>query len=152
MQWEEFFGWIYCFGEHQIEIQSPTWFASDKVFITMSAMSAMWRAKMSAKAIERISPTGANPEEAILCPWFNSSEWEQVYEWLYSSDPQLVKQGIARVAAWKARAPRKLPLVVETTADLAECTLNERLSKMCVAHGICLSYSMAITRCVVGVI
>ena len=107
---------------------------------------------MSAKAIERISPTGANPEEAILCPWFNSSEWEQVYEWLYSSDPQLVKRGIARVAAWKARAPRKLPLVVETTADLAECTLNERLSKMCVAHGICLSYSMAITRCVVGAI
>ncbi len=100
------------------------------------------------RAIERISPRGANPEEAILCPWFNSSEWEQVYEWLYSSDPQLVERGIARVAAWKARAPRKLPLVVETTADLAECTLNERLSKMCVAHGTCLSYSMAITRCV----
>ena len=104
------------------------------------------RSKLSQKSITRITPSEADPTKAVLCPWFSSSEWEQVYEWLYSSDPELVERGISRVAAWKARAPNKLPLVVEVTSDLVECLLNERRSKTCIARGLLLSYSMAITR------
>ncbi len=110
-------------------------------------MSAPVRVQhLLARAVESIYPDIADREKAVPCPWFNSGEWEQVYEWLYSSEPQLVERGIARVAAWKARAPRKLPLVVETTADLAECMLNDRQSKTCVARALCLGYCMAITR------
>ena len=85
-------------------------------------------------------------EGLVLCPWTSTVEWEDVYGWLYSSDPDLVEQGVGRVAAWKARAIDNLPVAVEITADLAECQLSERRLKVSAFHSLCLSYSMAITR------
>lgn len=85
-------------------------------------------------------------KDVVLCPWTSTVEWEDVYGWLYSSDPDLVEQGVGRVAAWKARALDSLPIAVEITADLAECQLSERRLKASAFHSLSLAYSMAITR------
>lgn len=75
--------------------------------------------------------------------WICRDEWEQVYSWLYSSDPGLVRRGVGRVAAWKARC--QVPMMVEMTADLCECRVQER-NKGAQFQVLALQYSMAITR------
>lgn len=76
-------------------------------------------------------------------PWIYKEEWEQVYSWLYSSNPKQVKRGVGRVAAWRARG--ETPMMVELTADLCECRVQERKrGEHCQAPA--LQYSMAITR------
>ena len=79
-------------------------------------------------------------EESWLC----REEWEDVYSWLYSSDPVLVRKGVGRVAAWKARGP--MPMVVEVTADLCECRLCDRGKDKSVFQVLHLQYAMAISR------
>ena len=77
--------------------------------------------------------------------WICREEWEQVYSWLYSSDPSQVMRGVGRVAAWKARGD--VPMMVEMTTDLCECRVQDRIEEGG-AHcqTLALQYSMAITR------
>lgn len=78
-------------------------------------------------------------------PWLCREEWEEVYSWLYSSDPVLVRKGVGRVAAWKARE-EQVPMVVEATADLCECRLWDREKDNSMFQVLNLQYAMAITR------
>lgn len=79
-------------------------------------------------------------------PWTCGEEWEEVYSWLYSSEPGLVRRGVGRVSAWKARG--HVPMMVEMTADLCECRVHERSREKGGAQfqALALQYSMAITR------
>ena len=82
----------------------------------------------------------------VACAWTCREEWEEVYSWLYSSEPTLVKKGVGRVCAWKSRG--HVPMMVEMTADLCECRVQERSRERGGAHfqALALQYSMAITR------
>ena len=79
-------------------------------------------------------------------PWTCPEEWEELYGWLYSSDTSLVRKGVGRVSAWKARG--EVPMMVEMTADLCECRVHERNRERGGAQlqALALQYSMAITR------
>lgn len=81
---------------------------------------------------------------ALLMPWSCREEWEEVYSWLYSSDPALVKRGVGRVSAWKARG--RVPMMVEMTANLCECRVCDRETEKSAFQVLSLQYSMAITR------
>ena len=77
--------------------------------------------------------------------WLCGEEWEAVYNWLFSSDLSLVEQGVGRVAAWRARG--EVPMMVELTADLCGCRLQERERAGSIAdYQSLLHYSMIITR------
>lgn len=95
------------------------------------------------------SVTHAGPRGGVVTgwsPWTCREEWEEVYSWLYSSEPTLVKRGVGRVCAWKSRG--HVPMMVEMTADLCECRLHERNKQKGGAYFqvLALQYSMAITR------
>lgn len=77
-------------------------------------------------------------------PWVCREEWEEVYSWLYSSDPALVWKGVGRVSAWKAR--EQVPMMVELTASLCECRVCDREKDRSTFQVLALQYSMAITR------
>jgi len=81
--------------------------------------------------------------EAPRSCWICREEWEDVYGWLYSSDVVLVKKGVGRTLAWKCRG--WVPMMVEMTADLCECRVQER-NKNIYLQALSLQYSMAITR------
>eukprot|EP01130_Rhizamoeba_saxonica_P014995 TRINITY_DN6630_c0_g1_i1.p1 TRINITY_DN6630_c0_g1~~TRINITY_DN6630_c0_g1_i1.p1 ORF type:complete len:536 (+),score=107.74 TRINITY_DN6630_c0_g1_i1:6-1613(+) len=91
-----------------------------------------------------------------LVPWCNWEEWEQVYQWLYSQDIQLVKTGIDRVRVWQSRG--KVPLAILATSDLLEIynndvsidTINIKASRS--SNELKLMYSMAISRMVNGLV
>jgi hypothetical protein len=57
------------------------------------------------------------------CPWSDSEEWEDVFEMLYSSEIDRKRNGLSRVAAWKARG--SVPALLEVTADLVSCVVHE---------------------------
>lgn len=76
--------------------------------------------------------------------WTCREEWEEVYSCLYSRDPALVRKGVGRVSAWKARG--QVPMVVEMTANLCECRVMDKERGGALFEVLNLQYSMAITR------
>lgn len=103
-----------------------------------SSFKPIWSSG-SAIGLLPCSPTPAG----IHCPWMSREEWEAVYNWLYSSKVELMRKGVGRVAAWKARS--HIPVAVEMTADLIECKLIEKEGKN-MFQSLKLTLSMAITR------
>lgn len=100
---------------------------------------------MSHLPVTRAKWVGSPGDVAVgWSPWTCREEWEEVYSWLYSSDPVLVRSGVGRVSAWKCRG--HVPMVVEMTADLCECRVHERSKEKVGAQALALQYSMAITR------
>ena len=93
----------------------------------------------SAIGLLPFSPTAAG----VYCPWISREEWEVVYSWLSSKHGELMKKGVGRVAAWKARG--RIPMAVEMTADLIECNLMDKEERS-MFQSLNLTYSMAITR------
>jgi len=84
----------------------------------------------------------------VVC-WLNREEWLQIYEYLYSDNVELKRKGLDRVLAWKSRSGGKLPLAVESTADLALAYLDT-CSSFTVHKQ--LAVSMALVRFVNGMV
>ncbi len=88
--------------------------------------------------------------------WAGWAEWEEAYSWLFAIDDAAARRrGVARVAAWRARA--RLPLAVDATASLVEVGLlevdeAERGPDGSSERAIALSYAMALTRLVNGIV
>ncbi|EDO42851.1 predicted protein, partial [Nematostella vectensis] len=84
----------------------------------------------------------------VVC-WSNREEWTQTYEYLYSfHDISLQRRGIARVLAWKSRSGGKLPLAVESTANLISALLESQTAQY--SYSSQMTISMALVRFVNG--
>jgi hypothetical protein len=87
-----------------------------------------------------------------LYPWSGSKEWDNVFEMLYSSESNLRRKGLARVAAWKTRGV--IPALLEVTVDLISCSVHEEECAegppKFVGRVLQLMYAMALTRFVNG--
>lgn len=77
--------------------------------------------------------------------WTNKAEWDQVLEYLYSSDPSLQKYALHRISAWKCRYGHNTPVAVECTADLVRCQVLDRCAHLD-THELVLLYGMALVR------
>ena len=89
-------------------------------------------------------------EARVVC-WQNREEWLYVYRALYNfDDPEIQRKGVDRVAAWKSRSAGKLPLAIESTANL----VSSRLALNNVVDEIQggLTLAMAIVRFVNGMV
>lgn len=85
----------------------------------------------------------------VVC-WQNREEWLYVYITLYNFDnPEAQRRGVDRVAAWKSRSVGKLPLAIESTANLISAHLG--LADVGTVQGR-LSLAMAIVRFVNGMV
>ena len=86
----------------------------------------------------------------VVC-WRNCDEWLHVYRQLYSFDePEAQKKGVDRVAAWTSRSGGKLPLAIESTANL----ISAYLGLAAVESGVQgrLMLAMALVRFVNGMV
>ncbi|XP_072306306.1 ribosomal biogenesis protein LAS1L [Eucyclogobius newberryi] len=77
--------------------------------------------------------------------WINKAEWDQVLEYLYSSDTSLQKHAVHRISAWKSRFAGSTPVAVECTADLVRCQVLDRGRKLD-GHELVLLYGTALVR------
>lgn len=60
----------------------------------------------------------------VVC-WRNREEWLYVYRTLFNfDDPEAQRRALDRVAAWKSRSVGKLPLAIESTANLISAHLG----------------------------
>lgn len=60
----------------------------------------------------------------VVC-WQNREEWLHVYRALFNfDDPEAQRRAVDRVAAWKSRSVGKLPLAIESTANLISAHLG----------------------------
>lgn len=94
---------------------------------------------------------------ATLTPWASWAEWHEVCALLFAEQPASRAQGVARVAAWRQRSG-SVPLAVDATAVLTELRLFDQApadvttARRPSEQVQCLTYAMAITRLVNGVI
>lgn len=91
----------------------------------------------------------------MALPWRDWSEWEEVYAALFALDDDAARRtGLQRVATWRTRG--RVPLAVETTATFVELDLSDRARDAagCALsdHSLSLTYAMALTRLVNGVV
>lgn len=102
---------------------------------------------------QRLFPGGASPHSFVRSranhyktpPWLSSDEFTAVYSWLYSNKTELMRKGVARVAAWSARC--KLPIGIDITAHLCEAFLMEMKYNAGNSYQtLSFGYSIAITR------
>ncbi|KAJ0037150.1 hypothetical protein NL108_016812 [Boleophthalmus pectinirostris] len=77
--------------------------------------------------------------------WINKAEWDQVLEYLYSSDTSLQKHALHRISAWKSRYAGSTPVAVECTADLVRCQVLDRCGHLD-GHELVLLYGTALVR------
>lgn len=85
----------------------------------------------------------------VVC-WLNRKEWLDVYQCLFDfHNPQLQRKGLDRVLAWKSRSGGKLPLAIESTADLVLANLTDAQSNSFTTEKQ-LILSMALVRFVNG--
>lgn len=85
----------------------------------------------------------------VVC-WANTDEWRDIYDCLFNfNNEELQRKGLDRVMAWKSRSGGKLPLAIESTADLirAHLTMSESNS---FNPEVQLVVSMALVRFVNG--
>ncbi|XP_078383014.1 uncharacterized protein LOC144665624 [Oculina patagonica] len=60
----------------------------------------------------------------VVC-WQNREEWLHVYRTLFNfDDPEAQRRAVNRVDAWKSRSMGKLPLAIESTANLISAHLG----------------------------
>lgn len=87
----------------------------------------------------------------VVC-WLNRDEWLQIYRSLYNFDNvELQRKGLDRVQAWKSRSGGKLPLAIESTADLVLAHIDANISSSFTSEKQ-LSASMALVRFVNGMV
>merc|ERR1711971_105627 len=86
-----------------------------------------------------------------VVPWCDRSEFTSVYHGLYSPDIERNQFAVDRIAVWKSRVLHKLPVAIESTANICHaCILHQRalndghINRL--HHQICNEYSMAIIR------
>lgn len=81
-------------------------------------------------------------------PWISKSEFDNVFEWIYSNDVVKREMALSRILAWKSRG--KVPLAVQSTFDFVEIQLQEfeKVSD----DALRLLYSMAMIRFVNGIL
>ncbi|XP_068601132.1 ribosomal biogenesis protein LAS1L [Brachionichthys hirsutus] len=77
--------------------------------------------------------------------WANKAEWDQVLEYLYSTEPAQQRFALDRVSAWKGRCADSIPLAVECTADLVRCQVQDRCGPLN-GEGLVLLYGGALIR------
>uniref|UniRef100_M4B3P6 Uncharacterized protein n=1 Tax=Hyaloperonospora arabidopsidis (strain Emoy2) TaxID=559515 RepID=M4B3P6_HYAAE len=92
-------------------------------------------------------------------PWLAWTEWQDVHEGLFSSDPYAQQRSISRVTAWRSRM--QLPVAINATAQLVELQLHESMAQHH-HHAIGVSsrshmelsllYANVIVRCVNGLV
>ncbi|XP_068188023.1 ribosomal biogenesis protein LAS1L [Antennarius striatus] len=76
--------------------------------------------------------------------WVNKAEWDQVLEYLYSTDPALQRFALQRISAWKGRYANS-PVAVECTADLVRCQVLDRSGQLG-GDDLVLLYGAALVR------
>jgi hypothetical protein len=91
----------------------------------------------------------------MALPWRDWAEWEEVYAALFALDDDAARRaGLQRVITWRTRG--RVPLAVETTATFVELELSDRARDAagCALsdHSLSLTYAMALTRLVNGVV
>ncbi|KAJ2079851.1 rRNA-processing protein las1 [Coemansia sp. RSA 988] len=86
-----------------------------------------------------------------VVPWTSTEEYMNVADWLYSTDLQERKRGVAVVKAWRARG--RVPAAIEATANLAEILIadQERRQGMSISQ-LRHMYSMALIRFVNSIV
>lgn len=77
--------------------------------------------------------------------WMNKAEWDQVLEYLYSSDSSRQKYALHRISAWKSRYGHSTPVAVDCTADLVRCQVQDRSGQQ-ESPDLVLGYGMALVR------
>lgn len=87
----------------------------------------------------------------VVC-WQNREEWLCIYRTLFNfDDPDAQRRAVDRVAAWKSRSVGKLPLAIESTANLISAHLGLVDSGTRDVQGR-LTLAMAIVRFVNGMV
>ncbi|KAG7395738.1 Ribosomal biogenesis protein las1l [Phytophthora boehmeriae] len=92
-------------------------------------------------------------------PWLSWTEWQQVHQGLFSSDPYVQQRFVSRVASWRSRV--QLPVAINATAQLVELQLHEQISQHH-HHAVGVSsrshmelsllYASVVVRCVNGLV
>lgn len=80
-----------------------------------------------------------------VVPWRNKAEWDQVLEYLFSSDTSLQKYALHRVSAWQSRCAHNMPVAIDCTADLVRCQVLDRGAQLD-ARGLALAYGSPLVR------
>lgn len=85
-------------------------------------------------------------EEFYIVPWYNSDEWHQAYQFIYSDTPN-VFEALNLLQLWKSRCPA-LPSGIESTLTLLQVQVQDIHSFDDAAddHVSRLAYSSAIMR------
>ncbi|XP_008117418.1 ribosomal biogenesis protein LAS1L [Anolis carolinensis] len=77
--------------------------------------------------------------------WQSKAEWDQVMVGLYCGDCQMQQEALDRVSVWKSRYGHRMPLAVESTADLVRCKLLDASGNL-KSHELVLTYGLALVR------
>ncbi|XP_060612171.2 ribosomal biogenesis protein LAS1L [Anolis sagrei] len=77
--------------------------------------------------------------------WQSKAEWDQVMVGLYCGDCQMQQAALDRVSVWKSRYGHRMPLAVESTADLVRCKLLDASGNL-KSHELVLTYGLALVR------
>ncbi|KAL1604843.1 rRNA-processing protein las1 [Paraconiothyrium brasiliense] len=86
----------------------------------------------------------------VVTPWRDANELLAVRLHLYSDSLDEREKAVNKVHAWRARK-FELPLLLESTADIAEATLRDE-DQTLASHTLRLTYATAIARFVTGVL
>lgn len=84
-------------------------------------------------------------EKRHVVAWMNKAEWDQVLEYLYSSESSRQKYALHRISAWKSRYGHSTPVAVDCTADLVRCQVQDRSGQQ-QSPDLVLGYGMALVR------
>lgn len=77
--------------------------------------------------------------------WMNKAEWDQVREYLYSTDTSLQKYALHRISAWISRSGHSTPVAVSCTADLVRCQVHDQCAQL-EGNAVVMLYGMALVR------
>ncbi|KAM6354171.1 ribosomal biogenesis protein LAS1L [Alca torda] len=77
--------------------------------------------------------------------WRGRAEWDQVMVGLYCGDSRLQQEALDRVSAWKSRYGHKMPLAVDSTAELIRCKVLDSSGRV-KPQELILSYGLALVR------
>ncbi|XP_047532852.1 uncharacterized protein LOC125067959 [Vanessa atalanta] len=84
-----------------------------------------------------------------VVPWYNSQEWQEVYEKIYAQTTTLSskQKALDHLLIWKARCP-SLPSGIESTLTLLEVHVQDlnKNNEICTDHLLRLAYSSALMR------
>lgn len=89
--------------------------------------------------------SGRAEKKRHVVAWLNKAEWDQVLEYLYSSDTSLQKYALHRISAWKCRYARNTPVALDCTADLVRSQVLDRSAQLD-AHDLAVAYGMPLVR------